>query len=127
MAGWTDRRYHLGTNEEALGLMTPVLTKGSDGAVLPAHHRTRSDLQGEVTIEDKGETTMDWEDKKNTIWTDGSRLDGEGAGAAAMWWRKGGDTPPPWTGQGTGRRYTPQTIAADPSDKGGREGITTLE
>ena len=64
MAGWTDRRYHLGTNEEALGLMTPVLTKGSGGAVLPAHHRTRSDLQGEVTIEDKGETTMDWEDKR---------------------------------------------------------------
>ena len=47
-----------------------------------------------------------WRDKKNNIWTDGSRLEDRRMGAAAIWWQEGG-VEPPLVGPNTGRRYTP--------------------
>ena len=45
-------------------------------------------------------------DKKNSIWTDGSRLEDGSVGAAAVWWEEEG-RPSPWVGPVTGRAYAP--------------------
>ena len=58
------------------------------------------DLRGEAL-----RVAKNWRDK-NTIWTDGSRLEDRRVGAAAVWWREEG-LEPPWKGPSTGRRYTP--------------------
>ena len=48
-------------------------------------------------------TAKEWADKRNSVWTDGPRL--EGGAAGAVWWEEEG-RPLPWVGSVAGRRYT---------------------
>ena len=71
----------------------------------PGHRR----FQGRVEIEPRGEAlrkAKGWKDTRNSIWTDGSRLEGGKVGAAAVWWMPE-RVEPPWIGPVTGRTYTP--------------------
>lgn len=57
----------------------------------------------------------DWEDKKNTIWTEGSKLENGRVGAVAVWWPEEEteeETPLLWIGPVTGRRYNVGTGVA---------------
>ena len=71
----------------------------------PSHRRFR----GRIVVDPRGEAlrvAKGWQDKKNSIWTDGSRLEDGRVGAAAVWWREEG-VEPPWIGPNSGRRYNP--------------------
>ena len=71
-----------------------------------AEHRR---LQGEIEVKPKGvayRVARDWKDTKNSIRTDGSRLENGKVGAAAVWWAAE-RVEPPRIGPVTGRTYTP--------------------
>ena len=71
----------------------------------PAHRR----FQGKIEVEPREEAlrkAKEWKDTKNSIWTDGSRLEGGKVGAAAVWWAPE-RVEPPWVGPATGRTYNP--------------------
>ena len=53
---------------------------------------TLREFQGEVIVESKEEAprvAQEWTDQERTVWTDGSRLDGGGVGAAWTWQQSG--------------------------------------
>ena len=71
-----------------------------------ARHRA---FPGCIQIEERKtayRTAKEWTDRKNSAWTDGSRLEDGAVGAAVAWWEEEG-RPPPWVGPVTGRAYTP--------------------
>ena len=54
-------------------------------------------FQGKIRIDSRGkayQAAKNWSDRRNTIWTDGSRLEDGRVGAAAVWWREAGKEPP---------------------------------
>lgn len=60
----------------------------------------------EVQEEEAAEAATGWKDKRDAIWTDGSRLEGVDVGAACVWWQEAGPAPHRWLGR-SGRAYTP--------------------
>ena len=66
-------------------------------------------FKGRIQIDPRGEAlraAKGWGDRRNTVWTDGSRLEDGRVGAVVVWWREAGREPPR-IGPNTGRRYTP--------------------
>ena len=52
---------------------------------------------GEIGVEEKKEaarTAMECEDRENTIWTDGPKLEDGNVRAACVWWQEEGPPPP---------------------------------
>lgn len=70
---------------------------------------THRRFKGEVVVEPRGEAlriAKEWKDRRDSIWTNGSRLEDGRVGAATVWWREE-EEDPPWIGRSTGRKYTP--------------------
>ena len=73
-------------------------------------------LDGHIIIPEKDQAlkiAMGWEEKVNTCWTDGSRMDDGGVGCSVVWMEQAGTKPKPWVGRNTGRLYHPLPVTED--------------